>query len=348
MQTGQQRVLVTGASGYIGSVLVPLLERAGHDVTSVDLGLYRESAFGSGLRDPDGSDVRTMQPVDLVGHDAVIHLAAISNDPVGNLNPELTYDINHRASTRLAELAREAGVRRFLFSSSCSLYGASDQPYVTETASMAPVTPYAESKVLVERDLHDLADDEFSPTYLRNATVYGSSPALRLDIVVNNLTAWAVATGRIVLESDGSPWRPQIHVEDVASAFIAVLEAPLEVIHDEAFNVGTTEENYQVRDIAEIVSETVPEAELEIAEGAGPDNRSYRVDFSKIRERLDRFRPTWTVRRGVEDLTYRFQQAGMTREDFARYTRLAEIRRLQELHRLSERLTWQDEVVEWA
>lgn len=340
MQMGEQRVLVTGATGFIGAVMVPMLERAGHTVTPVDLGLYREAGFAGRAPLPDGRDVRTLEKSDLEGHDAVIHLAGISNDPVGNVDPELTYDVNHRASSRLAELARASGVRRFLFSSSCSLYGATDQPYVTETAPMSPVTPYAESKVRVEEDLRQMASDEFSPTYLRNATVYGASPALRLDLVVNSLTAWAVATGRIVLESNGTPWRPQIHVEDVAAAFLAVLETPLEVVHDEAFNVGTTAENYQVRDIAGMVAEAVEGAELEFTPDAGPDARSYRVDFSKIENKITRFRPTWTVAKGIDQLARQFREVNLTEEDFPRYTRLAEITRLQREGRIDADLNW--------
>ena len=334
------KVLVTGSSGYIGAIMVPYLRAAGHEVATFDLGLYADASFTPGTPAADRRDIRTATTADFDGYDAVVFLAALSNDPLGNLDPELTYDINHRATVRCAELAKQAGVERFLFASSCSLYGAAGSSNVTEDAPFAPVTPYGRAKVLVEQDLAGLADDSFSPTYFRNATVYGTSPALRLDIVVNNLTAWAVATGRIVLISDGTPWRPQVHVDDVCSAFLAALDAPRELVHDEAFNVGITSENYQVRQIAEIVGEVHPGAELQIPEAAGPDNRSYRVDFSKIADTLDGFRPSWTVRKGVEQLSAAFTTARLGESDFPRYTRLAEIERNIGLGDLTESLTW--------
>jgi len=320
--------------------MVPYLRDAGHDVSTFDLGLYVEGSFSDGVPDADQRDIRTATLDDVADFDAVVHLAALSNDPLGNLNEDLTFEINHRATVEFARLAKEAGVKRFLFASSCSLYGAAGSANVDESAPFAPVTPYGRAKVLVEQDLGKLADDTFSPTYLRNATVYGVSPALRLDIVVNNLSAWAVATGRIVLISDGTPWRPQVHVQDVCNAFLATLEAPRETVHDEAFNVGRTAENYQVRDIAAIVGEVVPDAALQIPEAAGPDARSYRVSFSKIEETLSGYTPTWTVRAGTEELVGAFTLANLTEADFGRYTRLATIEREIGEGRLTEELTW--------
>lgn len=334
------KVLVTGSSGYIGAVMVPLIAQAGHEVATLDLGLYEGSGFGDGVPLPDQRDIRTATLVDVQEFQAVIHLAALSNDPLGNLNPELTYDINHVATVEFARLAKEAGVERFLFASSCSLYGAAGSNAVDESAPFAPVTPYGRAKAMVEQDLHKLADDGFSPTYLRNATVYGVSPSLRLDVVVNNLSAWAVATGRIVLLSDGTPWRPQVHVQDLCSAILAALEAPLDLVHDEAFNVGRSGENYQVRDIAAIVGEVVPEATLEVPKAAGPDTRSYKVDFSKIESVLTGYSPKWTVRTGVEELVGAFNEAHMVESDFGRYTRLATIESEIEAGRLTAELTW--------
>src|SRR6266853_2794176 len=247
------KVLVTGHLGYIGSVMVPMLQAAGVHVTGLDNALFADCLFGDApaavpeLR----KDVRDVEAADLEGFDAVIHLAGLSNDPLGNLNPDLTYDINHHASVRLARLAKEVGVRRFLFSSSCSTYGAAGDKILDETADFNPVTPYGRSKVLVEQEVAQLASPEFSPVFLRNATAYGVSPRLRFDLVLNNLMAWALTTGRAFIKSDGTPWRPIVHIEDISRAFLAALEAPRELIHNQAFNVGRSEENYQIRDLAQ-------------------------------------------------------------------------------------------------
>lgn len=266
------RVLVTGHRGYIGAVLVPRLLGAGHDVVGLDVDLYRGCDFGAPPRDVKALDVdvRSVLPEHCEGFDAVIHLAALSNDPLGDMNPELTYDINHRASVRLARAAKEAGVSRFLFSSSCSLYGAGGDAPLDETAAFNPVTPYGESKILTEQDVTKLADDDFSPVYLRNATVYGASPRLRADLVVNNLVGYAYTTGEVLIKSDGSPWRPLVHVADVCAAFEALLVAPREVVHDQAFNVGRNAENYRIRDVGAIVEQVVPNSKVTYAPGASP------------------------------------------------------------------------------
>src|SRR5262245_1594182 len=339
------RVLVTGHTGYIGAVLIPLLRSAGHDVVGLDTEFFAGCDFSAGLDDVAALrvDLREVEQDALTGFDAVVHLAAISNDPLGDLNSDCTYDINHRASVRLARAAKAAGVPRFLYSSSCSVYGAgSPDDVLDENAQFSPVTAYAESKVLVEGDLHKLAADDFSPTYLRNATVYGVSPKLRGDLVVNNLVGWALTTGLVYLKSDGSPWRPLIHVEDVCSAFIAVLEADRERVHDQAFNVGRQGENYRIRDVARIVAEAIPGSRVEFAEGAGPDPRCYRVDFGRIAQPLPEFQPAWTVARGVEQLRDAFRAVGLRREDLEgdRFVRIQRILRLLDAGQLNSDLRW--------
>ena len=339
-----KRILVTGHHGYIGSVLVRLLCEAGFDVVGLDSDFFVNNRFVGKVASVPGllRDLRDIEAADLEGFEAVLHLAALSNDPLGDLNPELTYQINHESSMQLARLAKAAGVSRFLFSSSCSMYGAAGSAILDESASFNPVTPYAESKVLVERDLVDLADQNFSPIFLRNTTAYGVSPFMRFDIVLNNLVAWAYTTGRVLIQSDGTPWRPLIHVEDICRAFVAILEAPREVIHNQAFNVGITEENYQVRDLAQIVQETVPGCTVEYSPNGGADPRSYRVNFSKIKNAVPGFQPRWNVRRGAEELYAACREAKLTLDDFEgpRFKRITHIRKLLADGRLDTQLRW--------
>jgi nucleoside-diphosphate-sugar epimerase len=277
-------------------------------------------------------DLRDVTPAHLAGFDAVIHLAALSNDPLGDLSPDVTYGINLHASVRLARAAKEAGVRRFLFSSSCSLYGAGGDKPLDESAAFHPVTPYGESKVRVEQELTSLADRSFSPVYLRNTTAYGVSRRLRADIVVNNLVGHAYTTGQVLLQSDGTPWRPLVHILDISNAFIACLAAPVEVIHDKAFNVGRTKENFQIRDVANLVAEIVPNSKVSFAAGASPDLRNYRVDFRRIETQLPGFTPQWTLRQGIEELLAAYRKAGLTKEQFLgpKYYRLKIVKGLQE------------------
>jgi nucleoside-diphosphate-sugar epimerase len=338
------RILVTGHRGYVGAVLTPMLAEAGHDVVGLDSGLFEGCDFAGGPAPVEEirKDLREVAAEDLAGVDAVMHLAGLSNDPLGDLDPGLTWEINERASVRLAELAREAGVGRFLFSSSCSTYGAAGDGLLDESADFNPVTPYGWSKVRVEGELSKLAGPAFSPVYLRNATACGVSPRLRLDLVLNDLVGWAVTTGAVRLLSDGSPWRPLVHVEDIGRAFLAALEAPREAIHDQAFNVGRTDQNFRIRELAEIVAEVVPGCEVEVAEGAGPDQRTYRVDFGKIERELPAFRPRWTVREAARELYEAYRGGGLTRAAFEGpdFRRLAHIRGLLEAGRIGTDLRW--------
>lgn len=339
------RVLVTGHQGYIGSVLVPRLLAAGHDVVGLDTGLFADCVIGEYDDAVAGHrvDLRDVTAEACAGVEAVLHLGAICNDPIGNLNPDLTYDVNHRATIRLAEAAKAAGVRRFLFSSSCSLYGAgADDSLLDETAGFAPVTPYGESKILSERDLLALADDTFSPIFLRNATAYGFSPRLRGDLVVNDLVAHALLTGEVKLLSDGMAWRPLVHVDDIASAFLALLDAPLEVVHAKAYNIGQSSENYLIRDVAELVAELVPDSTVTFAAGAGSDARNYRVSCDLIAAEVPEFKPQWTVRSGIEQLIEEYRRTGLRIEDLTgeRHQRLKRIKGLQSAGLLDEELRW--------
>ena len=334
------KVLVSGHHGYIGSVMTRVLARAGHDVTGLDTFLYEGCDFGSD--EQSGSvirkDIRDVESLDLRGFDAVIHLAALSNDPLGCLDESCTYDINHLGSVKLAQAAKSAGVPRYLFASSCSLYGAAGDSILDENASFNPITAYGTSKVLVEGDVSKLADDTFSPVFLRNATAYGASPRLRADIVVNNLVGIAYTTGEVLIQSDGTPWRPLVHVQDISRAFLAVLEAPREAIHNQAFNVGSSQENYQIRDVASIVQEIVPGCSVSYLEGGGPDPRCYRVNCDKLTRHVPSFKTEWTVRRGVEELYSRFVENGLTKEMFAGYVRLKRIQQLLASGRVDETL----------
>lgn len=338
------KILVTGHDGYIGTVMVGVLRRAGHAVFGLDTFFYEACRFGRTDEQPiaaNRKDLRDIEVSDLTGFDAVIHLAALSNDPLGKLDERCTLDINHVGSVHLARAAKAARVPRFLFASSCSLYGTAGDALLDETAAFNPITAYGRSKVMVENDVSKLADDEFSPTFFRNATAYGGSPRLRADVVVNNLVGVAYLTGKIMIESDGTPWRPLVHVEDISRAFLAALEAPREAVHNQAFNIGDTAENYQVREVAEFVREVVPGCTITYREGGGPDPRCYRVNCDKVRAALPGFRTEWTVRRGIEELYKAFRSNHLTEEAFASYFRLPQIQAHLASGRLDGALRWQ-------
>jgi nucleoside-diphosphate-sugar epimerase len=335
------RVLVAGDRGYLGAVIVPFLREAGHQVLGLDAGWYDGCDFGpvpSGYEQRTG-DIRDARPDDLGAIDAVVNLAAISNDPVGHLNPQATYSVNAHGAVHLGRVAKAAGVERYVFASSCSLYGLAGDAPVTEDAAFNPVTPYGESKVMAEAGLAALADDSFSPTYLRNATAYGSSPRLRADIVVNNLTGTAFTRGEVRLQSDGTPWRPLVHAEDIARAVLAAIEAPRDRVHDRAFNVGRDEDVVQIRDIATEVAAAL-DAPVTFAAGAGPDKRDYRVDFTRIRELLPEFEPRWTLAAGIEQLARDMHDIGLTATDFEgpRFVRVEKVRELLAAGRLDDEL----------
>lgn len=346
------RVLVTGHLGYIGTVMTPMLLDAGHTVVGLDSDLYAECTFETERRIVDvpaiRKDIREVQRTDLEGFDAVIHLAGLSNDPLGDLNPALTDEINHHAAVRLARVAKEAGVRRFIFSSSCSNYGAAGEDWLTEESPLNPVTPYGVSKVQTEEDVRALADDTFCPTFPRSGTAYGVSPRLRFDLVLNNLVAWAYTTGQVLLKSDGQALRPIVHIEDISRAFLAILEAPVEKVWNGVFNIGTTTENYRISELAELVTSIVPGSRIDYAEGAGPDKRCYRVDCNHLARTLPAFKPQWTAQRGAQELYEAFQKTALTVEDFEgpRFKRIAHIKQLMAAGRLDERLRWQEKRLE--
>ncbi|HWR26759.1 MAG TPA: NAD(P)-dependent oxidoreductase [candidate division Zixibacteria bacterium] len=340
------RVLVTGHNGYVGTVMMPMLIKAGYDVVGLDSNLYEGSTFGEMNKIEDfpeiKKDIRDIEANDLKGFDAIIHLAGLSNDPLGDLNPKLTFEINYRASLRIATLAKKVGVERFIFSSSCSNYGAGVQDWLDENSAFNPVTPYGKSKVMVEQEVSKLADDDFSPTFLRSGTAYGVSPRLRFDLVLNNLSAWAFTTGRVFLKSDGSAWRPIVHIQDMSLAFLSALGASRDLVHNEAFNVGRTEENYRIRDIAEIVAETVPGSIIEYSQGAEPDKRNYRVLCNKIAQTLPGFKPRWTAREGAKELYEAYKRVGLRQEEFEgpHYRRIDHIKQLLSKGRLDSTLRW--------
>ncbi len=344
------KILLTGHKGYIGAVAGPVLRAAGHEVVGFDTDLYGDCDFGKAAPEiPEiRKDIRDVTKADLAGFDGVLHLAALSNDPLGNLNADLTYDINHRASVKLAQAAKQAGVKRFVFASSCSTYGAAGDEFLDETAPLNPVTAYAESKVWVERDVMPLADDNFSPVFMRNATAYGASPRLRLDVVLNDFVASAMTTGRVYIKSDGTPWRPIVHIRDIIAAALAALEAPRDAVHNQTFNVGQTKENYRISELADMVAEVVPGSRIEYAPGGGPDKRCYRVSCDKIERMLPGFQPQWTARKGAHELYDAYRAAGLTREDLerGRYFRINNIQRLMKAGKLDNSLRWSRQPVE--
>ena len=338
------RILVTGHQGYLGAIVVPRLLAEGHQVTGLDSGLFERCRF-NGPVTPVPSirrDVRDVLPADLQGIEAIVHLAGLSNDPLGDLNPDLTFQINHLATVRLARLAKSVGIPHFVFSSTCSVYGAAGEVWITEATLCRPVTPYGHSKARAEDDLRALADAEFSPIILRHATAYGVSPYLRFDLVLNNLVAWAATTGRVYLKSDGTAWRPIVHVEDIAQAFSCVLQAPVDAVHNRTFNVGRTEENYRIRDLAEIVTQVVPQSRVEFAEGARTDQRCYRVDCSELPRAVPGFRPHWNAEQGARQLYEAYRESALKLADFEgpRFKRIDYVKKLLESGELDTSMRW--------
>ncbi|HET6657039.1 MAG TPA: SDR family oxidoreductase [Gaiellaceae bacterium] len=340
------RVLVTGTEGYLGSLLGPMLLERGYDVIGVDTGFYKAGwLYNNGARATAKTltkDIRRLSAEDFEGVDAVVHMAELSNDPVGQLAPEITYEINHKGSIHIANLAKAAGVERFVYTSSCSVYGVATEDNVTEESPVNPQTAYAVCKTLVERDVSALADEGFSPTFLRNATAFGASPRMRFDIVLNNLSGLAWTTNEIRMESDGTPWRPFVHTLDICKAIACTLEAPREVVHGEIYNVGDSRSNYQVREIADIVGEVFEGCEITLAKAAGPDNRSYRVSFEKIREALPSFSCDWDARKGAEQLRATFERIDLTSEQFLSrgFTRLKQIEYLMRTRQIDPDFYW--------
>lgn len=338
-------VLVTGNNGYIGSMLTNVLLEKGYHVTGLDTNYYKGCEFNEFHLEVNqiNKDIREVSREDLENVDAIIHLAALSNDPLGSFNPELTCEINHQGTVKLANLAKKLGIRRFVYTSSCSMYGIAGEEDVTEDFPLAPLTAYAVSKVKSENALSEMADDSFSPIFLRPGTAYGVAPMLRCDLVVNNLVGWAHTTGKVRVMSDGTPWRPASHVEDLAHAFIACLEAPIELVHNEAFNVGQNRENYQIRDMANMVKKIVPGCEIEYTHEHGSDSRTYKVNFDKISTKLkDFFHPKWNIEKGIVQLYKAYKAHGLSYEEFigTKYTRLHQLRKLIEHKRLDKNLFW--------
>jgi nucleoside-diphosphate-sugar epimerase len=342
----EKRVLITGHNGYIGSVMAPLLARAGHGIVGLDSGYFDGCTLAPDTVSVPAlqKDIRDLTAGDCEGFDAVIHLAALSNDPIGNLNAEWTRQINFAGTLRVAECAKAAGVERFLFSSSCIMYGMSEANVVDETSPLDPRTEYARSKVLAEEALSELADKGFSPTFLRNGTIYGLSPRMRFDTVLNDLVGTAVATGKVVVQSDGKPWRPVVHVEDVSRAFKAVLEAPRETVHNQAFNIGANHLNHQILDLAEIVTRAVADCALEMRPQPGADQRTYKADFSKFGRTFPNFEFQWTAEKGARELARQFRALHLSSADLAdkRYTRLKWLRHLLDSDRLDGALRWRE------
>ncbi|MBL7107227.1 MAG: NAD(P)-dependent oxidoreductase [Phycisphaerae bacterium] len=338
------KILLTGSQGYIGMVLSTMLLEQGFEVTGLDSDLYKSCTFGSNIPNVPfiNKDIRDVVKNDCVGYDAILHLAGLSNDPLGNLDRKLTFDINYKASVNLAKSAKAAGVRRFIFSSSCSNYGAGGTKMINEKAKLNPVTPYGISKVMVEKAVYSLADENFTPVFLRNATAYGFSPRIRFDLVLNNLVAWAFTTGMVYLKSDGSSWRPIVHVEDISRAFIAVLKAEKSIVHNQVFNVGTNSDNYQIKQIAQIVKETVPGCSLKFAPGASADKRCYRVDCSKLPNTIPSFKPKWNAKKGAAQLYQSYKKIGLKLEDFEgpKYQRIGHIKFLLKKQLINNSLRW--------